>query len=373
MDTALLALLAFPLIWPFISKHFWGHKINTTEMVIQIVGVSLITVAVWTVGTWSATQDTEVWNGVVTSKARTEGTYEQSYDCMCSTDSNGNRSCSTCYETHYTVDWRANTTVGGITFKSLDSTSRSVYNTQNPASYKKCFVGEPATSSNSYTNYVQAVPDSLFANNESLAALYKGNIPAQPKVFGFYHYNRVIDPDNILDAEQKRLLDEHLDMTLRSMGATHQVNIIVILTKITDPNFKTAVENAWGGGEKNDVVVFIGANEDGTVAWADVMTWALNSGNELLQVVLRDELLEIPSIDASNIGQTIVLNVDTHFVRPKMKEYEYLKDSIEPPTWAIILAVLFAIGGSLLSSFLFIRHEVDDVIGDFINKIVNRK
>jgi len=359
----LVWLLGFFILVPFVAAAIFKKSINYHEVAIQVVSVCLLVSLSWAVGSWSATSDTEIWNGEVISKDRDHGQYTESYDCRCRTVTSGSGDnktsrevCDTCYREHYTVTWSANTTVGNFRFKHLDRTSSSVYNTPDPADYKACQKGQPASREHSYTNYVQAVPDSLFASNESLIAQFAGKIPNKPRVYNHYKYNRIIN-NGVIDAEQEKLLNDHLSYALKAMGASHQVNIIVILTKITDPNFKAAVENAWQGGEKNDVVLFVGANADGTVAWADVMTWALNSGNELLQVSLRNELLEMTSIDAANIGQTAVLNISNHYVRPKMKDYEYLKDAIQPSV--LMMSIVFALGLILTGILTFIFHKHD--------------
>jgi hypothetical protein len=363
MDT-LIWILFFPLAWPFIAQRIWHTNITYLEMGIQVVSVTIITSIVWAIGSWAATVDTEVWNGEIVKKLRDHGTYTQSYDCFCSESCSGSgssRSCSTtcqtCYEDHYTVDWRAETTVGNFTFKSLDSTSKRVYNTPDPKNYKQCYKGQPASIEHNYTNYVQAAPDSLFHSNEAITKQFADKIPQKPRVYDHYKYTRVLNY-GVLDKKQQTLLEEMLDVALISMGASKQVNIIVIFTKIKDQNFRFAVENAWQGGEKNDVVVFIGANADNTIAWADVMTWALNSGNELLQVELRNELLDIPTIDATTVGQTIIQLVNDGYIRPKMENYEYLESSSTPPTWAIIIALMFAFGGSIGLTWVFYVYDI---------------
>ena len=40
-----------------------------------------------------------------------------------------------------------------------------------------------------------------------------------------------------------------------------------------------------------------------------------------------------------------------------MKEFEYLKDDIEPPTWLIVLCLVLGIGGSIGVSFVFYKHD----------------
>jgi len=41
-----------------------------------------------------------------------------------------------------------------------------------------------------------------------------------------------------------------------------------------------------------------------------------------------------------------------------MKDYEYLKDDIQPPTWVIILAIIIAFGMSIGLTFYFHRNEI---------------
>ena len=292
--------------------------------------------------------------------------------CTTSTDSNGHttESCSTCYETHYTVKWWARTTVGNVTFQYKDSTSRSVYNSVNPQSYVKCEIGEPAAIEHSYTNYVQAVPQSLFHDDSKTAAQaqYAGKVPSYPRVHSFYKYNRVINVDSTVSADVIRDLDAQLDDTLKQLGHSKQVNIIVIMTEIDDPTYRYAIENAWLGGEKNDVIVMLGLDGN-IIKWADVMTWALNSGNELFHVTLRDSLLALGTVDATEIATTITTTISSKYDRPHMKDYEYLAKEVTPANWVIILAIVLSIGLPIILTFVFHRVDVDF----FKNKGYNRR
>jgi hypothetical protein len=362
METLLLLLL-FPVAWPFISKYWLHHTVNWTEVVLQVMVVSLLVTAVWQAGIYGQLADTEIWNGYVVSKDRVHGHYVESYSCNCRTDSKGNTTCQTCYEDHYTVTWKADTTVGSVTFEHLDRTSRRVYREPDPVSYLRCKVGEPAAIEHGYTNYVQAVPASLFNTGETQYEEYADKIPQYPRVYGFYRINRVlnVDASGIPDTE-KQALNAHLNEALKTLGHAKQVNIVVILTEIDDPMYRYAIENAWLGGEKNDVVVMIGV--DGTtITWVDVMTWALNKDNELFHVTLRDRILALGEYDTNELGRIIPSTINELFDRPQMADFEYLQSAIDPPGWVIILAIMIAIPGSLFLSFVFHRYEVNDYIG----------
>ena len=255
-------LLLFPLIWPFITKIIWKNDINWQEVAVNIVLVCAVTSIFWHFGKFAGLQDSEIWNGELTSKARTEGSYVRSYECMCTTDSKGNETCSTCYEDHYTVDWSANTTVGGITFDSLDSTSSSVYNTPNPRSYTEAKKGDPVSLEKNFLNYIKGAPRSLFNSRRDAILQYANKIPAYPRVYNFYHINRVLNVGSAMSTADHDALNNGLNEMLKSLGHAKQSNLIMIVTGITDPSYRQAVENAWLGGKKNDTVIFIGIDKD---------------------------------------------------------------------------------------------------------------
>ena len=357
----LLLILAFPLIWPFIAKKIWPHEITWSEIGINIVGVAVLVTGVWFLGKYGATADTEIWNGKIISKHRDHEYWLETYQCNCTEHCSGtgkNRSCyttcQTCYRDHYTVDWYAMSDFGGapykIRLKYLDRESKSVYRTPDPAIYTNCKPGEPASIEQTYTNYVQAVPDSLF-NTKMDDQVYADKIPEYPRVYGKYKINRVLNMGSTVPSHMLTDLNNRLNDALRELGPKKEANVIVIVTDITDPSYRHVVENAWIGGKKNDVVVFLGTN--GTeMVWSDVMTFAHNIGNERLHVTLRNALSIIVEFDSVVISDLIERVIDDRFDRISMEEFAYLEDEIQPANWVIIMAVILAIGGSIGVSFI---------------------
>lgn len=360
----LLILLLFPLAWPFLAKRIFHSTINWTEMLIQIGVITLLTFGIWSAGKYGQTVDTEVWNGYVTAKDRDHGHYEQPYSCNCRTVSCGKNcsttTCDTCYEDHYTVTWTADTTVGNVQFDHLDRTSRSVYSAPDPAAYKRCKVGEPASREHTYTNYIQAVPNSLFHDVSSAASPYQDKVPAYPRVYDFYRINRVVgDLSNHPMASQ---INENLNNALKTLGKEKQVNIVIILTDIDDPSYRYVVERAWLGGEKNDAIVIVGLDGN-RITWSDTITWALNKGNELFNVKMRDGVIKLGTLDPTTFSSFVVSTIKSTYDRPEMTQFAYLEDEIDPPGWVIILAVIIAIGGSISLTFVFHHYEVEDIVG----------
>lgn len=358
METLVL-ILAIPVIIGLIAKIFYNHTIKIQETAIQIFGVVIICLVLWAAGTMSKTADVEIRNGSIIEKTVKTGQYVESYDCRCRTRCSGSgdnrhcrRVCDTCYRDHYTKTWSGNTTVGSFTFQHIDRLSKSAWREPDPQAYTDCKEGEPASLEFMYENYVKAVPESLF-NTKLKEETYLA--PAYPRVHSHYKVNRVIATDEKVTVDTNELNDL-LNRSLIELGNKKQVNLVVVLTSINDPAYKFAVENQWLGGKKNDVVVFIGLM-DNKLLWADVMTWANNSGNELFTVKTGDLLRKMVDYNPQEINKVLATSVETMYNRPEMKDYEYLKDAIQPPTWVIILMVIVGVVASLIITVIFHRNQ----------------
>ncbi len=326
----LMLLLLFPLVWPFIAKRIWDTTINWQEMILQILIVVIAVSLTWQAGKYGKTADREILNGQIISKERVHDSYIRTYSCNCIQTCSGSGSsrtcseiCQTCYEDHYTVKWSAKSTVGGILFDYEDSLFDSVYNLPDPEPYAKCYAGEPASKEHLYMNYVKAVPESLF-NTKLEDDVFANKIPPYPRVYNFYKVNRVLTVDTAINQNLRNSLNKKLGEALRTLGPQKQVNIILIITSIKNPAYRHSVENAWLGGKKNDVVIFIGVKDE-KIIWTDVMTWALNNGNEMLHVKLRDDLRNLKQLnEADKVVKIISKNIRRYYKRPKMESFKYL-------------------------------------------------
>lgn len=357
METFFLLLL-IPVIIAAIARWKFEHTIAWPEVGTQIVLISLILGGVWFAGSYSKMHDVEVWNGEVTEKVRDHSSYQRAYECFCTTDSDGNRTCSTCYETIYTVDWFLRTTIGNIQLAYDESSWRSVYNQPDPAQYHNARVGEPCSIEQSYTNYIRAVPESLFNTySEEELAQFSGLIPEYPRVRDYYHFDRVLTMGMGANVNHREW-DEYLERYQKVLGNSHQVNILLLIVNTSDQMYRHALEQAWLGGKKNDVIVLIGSSNFPTIDWVDTITLGRNSGNELMTVEMRDNLMEIGTLeDHKVVIGSLVRTVEDKFDRKPMADYEYLRSEIDPPTWVIILAFFLSVALSIGATIYF--HHTD--------------
>jgi hypothetical protein len=357
MNTLLLLIL-LPLILPWILRMVWPHKISWIEMGVSTAVGVVLAASVYGMGLYGQTADVEILNGQVTSKERTHGSYVRSYECNCRqvcTGTGQNRSCSqvcsTCYEDRYTVNWSCDTTVGSYVIKHLDTTSRSVYNTPDPARYTVIQPGDPVAREHSYTNYVKAVPDSLFHKNK--VEKFKSLIPPYPEqVFDFYKINRVF----AMGVPVPDLADwnHDLSMALRTLGPQKQANAVIVMVNTNDQSYIHALEGEWIGGKKNDIIVVIGTTSYPKIDWVAVSSW---TDKQLFKVQLRDEIMAQGTIDRKQVITALEKHTMSTYVRKSMKDFEYLKHQIEPPTWVLIVAFALSMLTSLGLSFYFYHAD----------------
>lgn len=357
MDLGLFLLLAFPIVWMVVAHFIWSYHFTVKEVALAILIVCICVSGAWYAGKYRDMADTEIRNGQVTAKKRQHGQYTSTYPCNCRTICSGktcSTSCSVCTRQHYTVEWFLKTTVGNVTLEYYDRLSPAVYASSDPANYRAAFVGEPVAREFSYRNYIKAVPESLFHLTPQVSR-FNELVPTYPRVYDKYKVNRVLTVETAIDPKP---LNKLLNDALRALGPEKQVNIVVILTGLTDSNFKYAVENAWLAGKKNDVIVYIGVSPDGSITWADATIWVKNAGNEYPVVLIRDGLTAMGEYDVSKVAQIITSVVKKEYNRVPMETYAYLEDEIDPPLWAILLAIFLSIGGSLWLTYYFIKNEV---------------
>jgi hypothetical protein len=194
--------------------------------------------------------------------------------------------------------------------------------------------------------------DSLF-NTESqktLIAKYKSMLPEYPdNIYDYYKIRRVLTVGNVpMDDIHLNAWNQQLSLMLRPLGPRKQVNVIIVLTTVQDPNFANALKAYWLGGKKNDVVVVIGTANYPKVDWARVVSW---TDNQTFKVQLADALQDKGTLDPVDTTALIGGWVNRDFQRKHMKDFNYLAWESTPSMAAcVIIAILsvFATAGGIV-------------------------
>jgi len=360
MQDLLYLLLLFPILWPLVARVLFRHSVTWQEAGLNVGLVVICLCAIWYGSIHSQTRAVEIWNGQITGKDRVRVSCSHSYECNCRNYSCGEggkdtcRTCDTCYEHSYDYDWEVYTNIGDFDISRIDRQG-----VKEPPRWSRVQPGQPAALEKPYTNYLQAVPDSLYnMGNLNLEGLPP--VPAYPRVYDYHYADRVLTVGVTMPDITQWNTD--LSLMLRALGPQKEANVIVIIVNTADRNYRHKVEAAWVGGNKNDVVVFLGVQEHNghaDIVWTDVMTWALNTGNELFQVQLRDALAESEELNRITVLSTIDQHIKDGYTRPQMADFEYLKKSVQPPFWVVMFCALLSVFGSLGLTWFFYAYEVD--------------
>lgn len=350
---AALSLVSFFILPRLNSRAFsLGVKQAAIFSLLGLAVSALVMTTFFYIGISSKTGDVEVWNGSVLSKTRKHDHYVRSYDCNCREVCSGsgqNRSCSrvcdTCYEDRYTVTWSCDTTIGQYIIQHLDSDSEKVYNTPNPQRWDIIKVDDPVSKVRDYTNYVRAVPESLFRPAAAeLKAKFASAIPPYPaNVYDLYYVDRVIPVGvNVPDLKGWNFA---LQDSLKFIGPSKQVNAIIVFVNTADVNYEYALRDAWLNGKKNDVILVIGTTAYPKIDWVRVISW---TERELFKVALRDEVLALGEVDRDKVLAVLNQNIQRSFERKRMRDFKYLENEIDPPLWltiTMIITIVLAYGG----------------------------
>ena len=289
---------------------------------------------------YGVTTDTEVWSGSITGKQRNEVSCRHSYPCncheVCTTDSEGheecNEHCDTCYEHSYDVDWDLYFSTG----KEMSIATVDRQGLTMPDRWAKAYQGEPTAEAHRFTNYLLAAPDNVMLRRDA-APGFSGLVPPYPSsIYDYYRCDRFLLGGGV-PVQGLKDWEWLLDRINADLGSVKQVNIIMILAYTADPRYEFALQKAWVGGKKNDLIVVIGTTRYPEIDWCRIVSWTTDEG---IKVVLRDDIMAIGTLDRrDDIMNSIRSEVSTRFKRRRMRDLKYLVASHAPSgaTLGIIL------------------------------------
>jgi hypothetical protein len=331
---------------------FWHRKKfeRTALIVLAVVGPLVVLIGYGSV-LFHNRVDTEVWNGEVTKKYSEHVSCEHSYSCNCRTQGK-TTTCDTCYEHAYDVDWKVENTAGNdITIRRIDG--QGVY---EPPRWTQIQIGDPVAQTHRFINYVMGAKDSLFNTHDqkTLIGQYKSMIPTYPDgIYDYYKLRRVLLVGNVgVDELTLNAWNQQLALMLRPLGPRKQVNVILVLTAIQDPNFANALRAAWLGGKKNDVVAVIGTSHYPTVDWARVFSW---SDNEAFKIQLADALQDKGTLDPVDTTALIGGWINRDFQRKHMKDFSYLAWESTPSMSACVIIAVLSLAATAGGIILFLN------------------
>jgi hypothetical protein len=213
------------------------------------------------------------------------------------------------------------------TIRSYEITRVDRQGRNTPPRFAEINIGDPVSDLVAYTNYIQGAAHTLF--NQRLE-----NTPpiAYPRIYDYYRVRRVIYYGVAASSEHVENWNRDL-ATLNAAVAETRANVIISVVGETQI-WAEGLAQAWDAHNINDVVISIGVIDE-RINWVDVRSW---SSNHLVNIVIRDEIMNIGEIDPMRINAVIQSAIETYYEYQPMENFEYLADDIPPPIWVYILA-----------------------------------
>lgn len=359
-----LVLLLLPALVALGFLAFGGTRVTFKEFLVQLAAMLVYTGICCGVIYWRNTTDYESINGQVTSKKMERVSCRHPYCCMyCSREvcsgSGNSRSCHseqyccmTCYDHPFDQDWNVYTNVQRS--YSIDTVDRQ--GLVEPPRWTRVRVGEPVSWEHAYENYIKASPGSLF-KRDTREDQKNFPIPAYPlKIYDYWRLDRLVQVGVALP--EAAVWNQKLAELDGELGPTKQANVVMVVVADQPEEYFYALEAAWTGGKKNDVVVVVGVDKAGHVRWANVMAWTYN---DLVRVEIRDGIVKDGVIEPDRTLGLVRTSVLNHFQRRHMKDFKYLQASITPTGTQYLIAILI---GTLISVGLGVLMYKNDVFGD---------
>lgn len=355
-----LAFFAIPLLIALAAFVFTKQRISFKELLAQLAVQAVLVGIICSVAYYRNTWDVEIQNGRVSDKKKVWVSCSHSYSCNCrevcsgsGKDQSCSTVCDTCYEHSNDWDWEVYTT----NRETIDIDRVDRRGSNEPPRWTAVRIGEPTSIAHSYENIIKAVPDSLFrtqGNEQVSAPEYPGN------VYDYYRLNRLVQQGtNVADAGA---WNNDLAEINADLGQRKQVNMVVVLAKNQSREWFKHLERNWIGGKKNDTVLVVNVDNTDKITWAETMAWTDHS---IFKVRLRDEVLNIGTLDRSKILKTMATVVEKDYRRKPMSDYNYLRAAIVPTTTQFVVGIIIATLAALGLSLYF--HE-NDPFGDEIRR-----
>lgn len=342
---------------PTITRLVFPHKVTYKELVLSIFISVVCSLAMLYFIKMFSISDVEIWNGQVTEKFNEHVSCNHSYPCnprtVC-TGSGAEAVCTieydTCYEHSYDVDWIVKSNVGSSEINRVDRQGLD-----EPPRWTKSIIGEPYAESYSFTNYIKASPDSLFAGSEELIKQYANDLPQYPEINDYYKINRVISKGVSIDKD----LNSKLNEIQKKWGPQKQLNLIpIFLSEAYSQDFFKAIEANWLGGKKNDVIIVTQLSNSGNVNWTRIIS---RSENKSFDKSIEFDMNQMKEFKTDDFIAILDKNIMEKFNREDFHKYEYLLNEFTPSTLAISIGILLSFLINLVMSYYSVR---EDIFGD---------
>lgn len=350
------ALFIIPLVVAVVTWKVTNGKVTGKELACQLGVQAALCIGGAVLLHYANMYDREVWNGVVTGKNSEHVSCTHTHSCNCRQSCSGsgkNQSChevcDQCPDHPFDVDWNVLTSNRETIKIDREDTQGLI----QPSRWSAVRIGEPTSVEHAYKNYIKGSPDTLF-RHQGYVEKYKGKLPKYPRVQDYYRINRLVSVNGAW-VDNPGAWNADLDKLNAEVGAPKQANILVVLVKNLPAEFYYGLEESWIGGKKNDIVVVVGVDDQAVPQWAKIMAW---SKNEMIKIKLRDDIMDTKGpLVRDTFLATVKADVNAHYQRKPMADFQYLEASITPTTGQLAIGIVVSLLVAIGLSWYFATHD----------------
>ena len=240
----------------------------------------------------------------------------------------------------HTLRWSANNIKGGIRFGSQYRRSDlGLDGMENPEKWV------PITEKHSYTNKIRA-SNSIFK--------FEKIDRQRASEIGLVDYPAIRSYDAPCVLSNEIPVASSIDDLFRKFNARYAPEFemrlyILLYSAAKDIDISEQQRAYWQGGNKNELVVCIGMNENEEVDWARAFSWA---DEQIKEVETAQWLMEHPKLDWSEFHDWLTFHL-MDWKRKEFKDFDYI--NIMLPLWQILSIIFLSIAESAFAIYLAIK------------------
>lgn len=367
----ILASILFPFITVALLLIFFKKKVTTAEWAFLLASTLLLTLIVYLSVKYSSQRDVEYYGGYVKEVRHYDPWNElqtRTRSVPCGSDGKGHvRYCTQVYTVvvYHPDRWTMRTNLSDgersvsraffekfrkrFGTKGMFVDMHRHYHTIDGDAQSYSWNGKrdtyiPYTEKGSYRNPLK----------NSYSIFKYGEIAKDSaKALGLYEYPEIVNYNQtpVLGCRVDNKALNQLNIVNGIYGRKCQFRVFVLVFPSSKGIEYSEMQKAyWQGGNKNELVVCIGADSNRHVAWCNPFSW---SDEPWLEVETRSWFNEHDTLDLYRYGVWLEKNVPTKWKRKEFSDFEYVHSVIPKKGQLIIMIVtfIFCIGFALFTIF----------------------
>lgn len=361
-------LLLIPIIVTIVLYFKFKHEVVWWEYLLNF-GVTFLCIFISkALIQYTMVSDTEYWGGWVT-----EVRYYEAWDeyihrtCTCCCDKDGNN-CST-YDCSYVDEHAPYWMLYGSNNEKVKINEAKYNELKNQFKTNPIFIDmhrgyhsydgdmykvkwnesdnslEPVISKHRYENKAR-VSSSSFAIQEPPKEIFEE--------YDLYHYPKIYNgyEQQIIHGYDDPKAERAFQLLNAKLGKNKQFKSFILVFKNKTREAGLYQEEQWQGGNKNELNITIGIDDDSNVLWCHVFSW---TEEPIIVVNTRTFIENQKELDLVKLAKFLNKEVPQNWVRKEFADFDYL--TIEPKGIHIFIAFLVTLIVNLGVAIYVIKND----------------